>query len=293
MSVLKDQSGSLLLEAVLASALLAIFVVAIASLAVTANQGTGKALTRQTAAWRAQEGIEALRTIRFEDLAPVDPGAISWNGTSWSVGAGGPTNLGGGIIRTVRVKEVERDGDCVIVPAGLGDVDPDTLETESEVNWTDALGRPESAIVSDLRTHYDDPQGSCFLAEQASQIGINLSLQAEWFGLKQLRTLYLENLGTEPITIEEVELTWNNAETVNQMFINTTKVWSAIGPGSPAGNQPSGTELDILDFTIPGETTVEINKTQFSDDMRGTTLTLKLEFSDDSEITSDPFTPTW
>src|SRR3989338_9027587 len=123
MSVLKDQSGSLLLEAVLASALLAIFVVAIASLAVTANQGTGKALTRQTAAWRAQEGIEALRTIRFEDLAPVDPGAISWNETSWIVGAGGPTNLGGGIIRTVRVKEVERDGDCVIVPAGLGDVD--------------------------------------------------------------------------------------------------------------------------------------------------------------------------
>ncbi len=290
---MKNQSGSLLLEAVLATGLLAIFAVAVADLAITANQGTGKALTRQAAAWRAQEGIEALRAIRFEDLVPVDPGTLAWNGVSWNIGAGGPTNLGDGITRTTRVKAVERDAGCVIVPTGLGDMDPDTLEIESEVNWTDALGRPQSAVVSDLRTHYDDPQGSCFLAEQASQIGINLSLQAEWFGLKQLRTLYLENLGTEPITIEEVELTWNNAEMVDQMFINTTKVWSTTGPGSPAGSQPSGTELDILDFTIPGGTTVEINKTQFSGDMRGTTLTLKLEFSDDSEITSDPFTPTW
>ena len=108
-----------------------------------------------------------------------------------------------------------------------------------------------------------------------------------------MRTLYLENLGTDPITIDEVEFTWDNAEVMDQMFIDATKVWSSTGPGSPAGSQPSGTELDILDFTIPGGATVEINKTQFSGDMRGTTLTLKLEFSDDSEITSDPFIPTW
>lgn len=290
---LRNQSGSLLLEAILASALLAIFAVGVASLSVTANQGTGAALTRQSALWRAQEGVEALRTIPFTDLSPLNPGTLTWSGTAWTVSAGGPTDLGGGRIRTVRVKAVERDGSCVIVPTGLGDVDPDTLEIESEIAWTDALGRAQTFTASDLYTRWDDPQGSCFLATQASQIGINLTLEAEWFGLKQLRTLYLENLGAEPITIEEMEFTWNNTETIDQIFIGTTKVWSATGPGSPAGSQPSSTEIDILDFTIPGNTTVELNKTQFSGDMRGTTLTLELEFSDDSEITSEPFTPTW
>ncbi|OGL70043.1 hypothetical protein A3C17_01510 [Candidatus Uhrbacteria bacterium RIFCSPHIGHO2_02_FULL_53_13] len=289
----RDQSGSLLLEAVLASALLAVFAIAILSLTVTANQGTGKALKDADVVWRAQEGIEALRTIPFDSLSLTDQGSLSWTGSSWTVSSSGPETLAGGITRTVRVKQVERDSNCVIVPTGSGDVDVDTLALESEVSWTDPLGRAQSYTVSSLRTRYTDPQGDCFLAEQASQIGINLTLQAEWFGLKQLRTLYLENLGTEPITIHEIEFTWNNAETMDQMFINSTKVWSSSGPGSPSGPQSSGTEIDIADYTIPGGTSVEINKTQFSGDMRGTTLTLKLEFSDDSEITSDPFTPTW
>lgn len=288
-----DQSGSLLLESVLASALLAIFSVAILSLTVTANQGTGKVLEEQDALWRIQEGLEALRTIPFDTLTPTNPGSLSWSGSSWTLLGGGPETLAGGMTRIVRVQPVERNVDCVIVPTGSGTVDPDTLAIESEVQWTDPLGRAQNVRLSSIRTRYADPQGDCFVSEQAGQIGINLTLEAEWFGLKQLRTLYLENLGTNPITIEEATFTWNNGETMDQMFIDTTKVWSASGPGSPGGSQPSGTELDIVDFTIPGGATVEINKTQFSGDMRGTTLTLTLEFSDDSEITSDPFTPTW
>lgn len=287
-----NQSGSLLLEAMLAVALLAIFATAVASLASTANQGTGKALLRQKALWRVEEGIEALQTIPFENLSATDPGTIQWDGASWSLSSGGPTDLGDNLIRTVRVKEVERDANCIIVETG-GTVDPDTLALESEVTWTDPLGRPQNTIVSNLRTRYNDPQGSCFLDDQASQVTINLTLEAEWFGLKQLRTLFIENTGSSPVTIEELTFTWDNGETISQSFINSTKVWSSGGPGSPSGDQSSGTELDILDFTIPATTIVEINKTQFSNDMRGTTLTLKMEFSDGSEITSEPFTPTW
>ena len=228
-----DQSGSLLLESVLASALLAIFSVAILSLTVTANQGTGKALNEQDTLWRAQEGLEALRTIPFDSLVLTDPGSLSWSGSSWILGSGSE-NLAGDMTRTVRVQEVERDADCVIVLTGSGTVDPDTLALESEVQWIDPLGRAQNVLLSSIRTRYLNPQGSCFVSEQASQIGINLTLEAEWFGLKQLRTLYLENLGTNPVTIGD-QATWNNTETMDQLFIDTTKVWSATGPGSPGG----------------------------------------------------------
>jgi type II secretory pathway pseudopilin PulG len=286
----RDQRGSILLEAVIAVALLIMFALAVTSLAVTAAQGTGKAVAAEQALWRAEEGLSALATMAYDDLVPTDPAILNWNGTSWSVASGSAQDVGSGMTRTVRILEVLRDANCLI--AQSGDVDPDTREIISEVFWTDPAGRSQTTSLSKIRTHYDNPQSSCF-AEQASQVQINFLQQAEWFGQKQLRHLYVDNLGALPVTVVEIEYEWDNAELIQQSFFNTTKVWSASGPGTPSGEQPSDTDLDIQDYTIPAGTTMEINKTQFTGNMLGTTVKVEIKFLDGSELESDPFVPTW
>lgn len=283
MRVRHDTTGSLLLEVVLASAFVLLLFSALATLAITSHEGTSKALKAQEARWRALEGIEALRTVAFDTLSAVDPGIMSWNGASWSISAGGPETLPGGLTRTMRVSVVERDAQCIIVPAGSGTPDTDSWDIESAVAWTDASGRPQSLELSTLRTRYNAPLGDCFLgAQQADNIVIDTS-DAEWSGGKQLREVDIENTSATPVIVDRITYTWTNASTIQQIHIEGNMIWS--------GNATTGTNLDVTDYTLNALTQYEMDKTQFRDNMTGTTLTLTLTFGDGSSVTTPPFVP--
>ncbi|MBI2485067.1 hypothetical protein HYW18_02895 [Candidatus Uhrbacteria bacterium] len=284
-----NERGSILLEAVLAAAILITFFGAAAGLAVTVNQETGSALIAQEALWRTMEGIEAMKTIRFDDLPITNPGIVVWNGTSWSVAAGGPESLPGGFSRSVSVTEVERDSNCLVVPTG-GTVDPDSKDVEATTNWTDTAGRVQTVSHSAIRTRYQTPTNPCFLNEQSSSVILDVS-EAEWFGGKQLREIEIENTGGADVVIDKIIFTWTNASTISQVFIESVKVWSDTGPGTPPGPQLTGTTLNIADYTLSPSDRDEMNKAQFADNMEGTVVTLTLVFGDGSTLTSDPFIP--
>lgn len=287
----RSAGGFVLLEALLAIGVLAFFLLAASGLAFVAKVGSGRAHQAELATWAAQEGIDALQTMSFASLANTTVGSLSFATGTWTLGTSGPQAIGTGITRTVKVGSVSRDASCNVVTSG-GTVDVDSKTIESVVNWTDVAGRARSSTLSALRTRWESPQGTCFAATQGSNVVIDFTTSGEWFGGKQLRSVYVINNGTGSVTIDRVVFTWTNAQSIQQSFLNSTKIWSSSGPGTPSGTQASGTELNVQDFTISAGSSVEFNKTQFTGAMSGTTVTIKLIFTDGSFVETVPFVPT-
>lgn len=254
------------------------------------SSSSGRVDQQQEALIIAMEGDEAIKTIDFDDIPITGTGLLAFSSGQWSVSGSGPEIITGGFTRSIEVSDVYRDVDCNIVESG-GTLDTDSKSLEIEVEWTDIEGRSQEAEVESLITRWDNPQGSCF-TEEASQVVLDIFTDANWHGQKQLRDVYVTNNGTANVTIDKITMTWDNAELIDQFFMDN-KVWSDTGPGTPSGSQPSGTELDIQDRVIAPSETSNMNKVQFLGNMLGTTLTIKLEFSDGSFIQSDPFTPTY
>lgn len=284
---IKNNSGFVLLEALIAVGLLVLFLGSLGTLFFLNLRGTALINNANQADLLARGNLEALRTIDFDDLALINPAHLVFSNPSWTATAG--SAAGEVFTQTVRVKEVQRDGSCNVV-AISGTVDPDSKFIESEVSWVDDLGRTHQTLLSSLITRWDDPQGPCFAPKAAASLIFHIETTL-WYGGKQLREVYLENGGSEPIIISSVIFTWDNSQKIQQIFLDSNKLWSFSGPGSPAGTQASGTRLDVVDYSIdPGEI-LDMNKTQFTGAMTGATLTLTIEFTDGSIFTSDPFTP--
>ena len=285
--------GFVLLEALLAIGVLAFFLMAASGLAFIAKVGSGRTHQSELATWSAQEGMDALQSLSFSELTNTNAGSLTFSGGRWTLGTSGPQTVGTNMTRTVRVLSVSRDASCNIVTSG-GTVDADSRTIESAVSWTDVAGRAHSSTLSALRTQWENPQGTCFApaSPQADQVIIDFATEGQWFGGKQLREVEIINNGTGPVTIDHVVFTWTNAQEIQQSFFGSTKVWSSGGPGTPLGTQVSGTNLDIQNYTIPAGQDVELNKTQFTGAMSGTTVTIKLIFTDGSSVETVPFVPT-
>ena len=283
-----NRNGSLILEALVAIGVAALCFTALVSVWMMQSFSDAKNSDRLEALFRAKEGVAALESMDFANLTPTESGALRFQGNQLSV-VGGNEYLGGGVIRTISVVAVNRDADCLYSVSG-GTADPDSLTLSSTVTWTDVLGQARALTSTKMRTRFEGPEGTCFKLEEAAQVAFGLS-EANWHGQKQLREVYIENTGSDAVTIDKVTITWSNGRTIDQVFLSETKVWSASGPGTPSGNQPSGTELDTQDEVIRALQTVEMHKTQFSGNMIGTTVTIDLEFSDGSTLSSGPFVP--
>jgi len=292
-SVSRSVGGFVLLEALLAIGVLAFFLMAASGLAFIAKVGSGRTHQAELATWAAQEGIDALQTISFTSLSNTSVGSLTFSGGNWTLGTSGPQTIGTGMTRTVKVGSVSRDASCNVVTSG-GTVDADSKTIESVVSWTDVAGKTHVSTLSAMRTQWENPQGTCFKPSvpQNTHVAIDFATSGQWFGGKQLRTVYIINSGTAAVTIDRVVFTWTNAQEIQQSFFGSTKVWSSGGPGTPSGTQVSGTELNIQDYAISAGQTVELNKTQFTGAMSGTTVTIKLIFMDGSSVQTVPFVPT-
>lgn len=284
---LRLNKGSVLLEALVAIGLSGIIFSTGAGLLLTTRTVGARTLVREQALFAAQEGIDALQTMAFEDLSTTETGGLAFADGHWQMD-GSPDTLPGGYLRTVRVRPVERDANCLIVPVGT--VDDDSREIETEVSWTDIAGRTQTIVATGLLTRWDNPQGSCFEPTMAQCFDVDIS-GAEWFGGKQLREVYITNSCSTDVTVADITISWSNNELVQQVFFGNAKVWSASGPGSPSGNQASGTFLDIADETLSASETLELQKTQFTDSMGGTTVQVIFGFTDGTSVDTGQFVP--
>lgn len=278
-----------MLEALIAVGVAAMYMTGLAGLAVMAHITSDRAEEMQRALWHVQEGVDALSTVAFADLLVTDTGTLTLVNGKWIVGTGAAQALGDGMTRTVKVQTVQRDVECLVVASG-GTVDPDSYALESVVDWTDSNGRPHSATSRTLRTRWDDPQGNCFGATMAMSVSWAVD-GAVWSGGKQLRNLWFTNTGGNPATVDKISFTWTNDAELDQVFMDTSKVWSSTGPGTPLHSLDSGEEMNIQDFIVPAGAAGELNKGQFNINMVGQCLTMTVVFTDASSWTSPVFCP--
>lgn len=278
-----------MLEALVAAGVAAMFMSAIVSLVIISNQTSDRATEYQLVTWNALEGLEALKSIAFDDLANTENGALTMVGSRWTITTG-PQSLDFGMSRTLHVRDVQRDTSCNVVTSG-GTVDSDSKYLISDITWIDTANRNHTLTQEALRTRWDNPQGSCFgPSQQSAYVTFDVG-NSEFYGGSQLRDLAITNTGDASATIDKITFTWDNGATIEQLFIDNSKIWSKTGPGTPTGSQSSGTELNVEDFTMSPGITYQLNKGQFSTSMGGTTLTMTVVFSDGSIFTSEPFMP--
>lgn len=286
---MKSPRGSLMLEALLAVGVMAIFGSALLGYMLLANRSTDRSKENTTALWYTQEGLDALQTIAFTNLTTTQTGSLSFVSNQWTLGTSGPQTMADGSTRSIKVETVSRDSSCLVVASG-GTVDTDSRKLTSATTWVDTAGRSHTLTLTSLRTNWENPIGSCFAATQATQVTFNVS-GAVFSGGKQLRNVFFTNNGSAAVTIDKLAFTWTNGTQLDQVFMDTSKVWSSTGPGTPAGSVYTGTTLDIANFVLSAGATAELNKGQFSGQMAGVTLTLTVTFTDGSVWTSPPFNP--
>lgn len=287
----KWKKGSVILEVLIAIGLSAIFFSLIAGLLVASNKSTANLYSSQKAYARAQEGLTALKSMSFSDLAATWDGKATYSDTydQWELSTGQEV-FEDGQTRSLAIVEVQRDENCAIVESG-GDVDPDSYYLRSNMLW-DAFGDAKrDLVIESLRVNWGDPQGECFNPTDAGGISLDWA-GGYWGGTKQLRGVYIINHTDRDITITEMTLHWDYpASSLQQIFAIGAKVWSDSGPGTPTGQQVSGTEIDVVDAVIPAGYTDETHKIQFTGSMIGATLIMEFEFGDGSVLITDPFTP--
>ncbi len=278
-----------MLEALIAIAVGTMYVMGILGFTMSANQSSDRSNETTRAIWHLNEGLEALQTISFEELTATNLGSLTFQNGQWLLANTAPQTLMDGMTRTVKVQTVNRDPSCVIVSSG-GLADEDSKTLVSEVSWIDSSNRNHTLASSTLRTHWEKPTGTCFSASMVNQISFNIS-GAVYSGGKQLRQVYFTNNGSSLVTIDKISMTWNNNAEFSQLFMNTSKVWSESGPGTPTHDIHSGEIMDIQNYTLSPNSTTELNKGQFESNMTGTTLTMTVTFTDGSSWTSPAFNP--
>lgn len=86
-------------------------------------------------------------------------------------------------------------------------------------------------------------------------------------------------------------LFWTNTKSIEEIKIEGARVWKYNDEGSPDGAQLSGTELDIVDYTLAGDSTDDLDKAKFSGNMAGASFTLTVRMGDGTVTSTPQFSP--
>ncbi|EKE05158.1 MAG: hypothetical protein ACD_19C00417G0004 [uncultured bacterium] len=299
MNIFLNKKGFSVFEPLLAIGLMALLLVSLTSLLLISSFESAKSTDFQEGLWFAQEGISATKTISFGDLFVTASGSLHFSTSttdtgSWQLLENGPQTLGK-FSRSVVVSSVKRDLSCVISENPADTVDADTFKIESNVSWQDTNGETRDISLESFRTNWENPVGSCFVGE-TSCVLVDVS-SASWSGGKQLREVYFTNncddYVDDEVAVNSIILTWDYNTQITQVFMDYDKVWSSSGPGSPSGYQSSGTELFLYHAELERHDMVELKKTQFTNIMEGSTISLTVFFSDGSSVSTGNFVPTY
>lgn len=294
--------GQNLIEAIFA---IAVFLVLITGTLFITSQYLNNELRSQellTSKMIIQESKAALDGIATNDWNSLTNGTHGLNKTNgyWEF-SGNSDVIDNKFTRTVTISDITRDGNCQIT-TDPGDTDPDSKQVSYNLNWDTKMG-PQTRTFEQLVTNWDSPT-FCLAEEeepgpvgQAGDLGLDIvgAVREEFFSwinlLVTIDGVEVTNESSEAVTIDMAQVFMNESSMdIYGFFINDSKRWGWFGPGSPGGQQPSGTTLDISNYTIdPGET-VTIKMTFFTGASGEITFSINFIMEDGSEVETDEFT---
>lgn len=156
--------------------------------------------------------------------------------------------------------------------------------------FSPSIGAPQSVTVNSKGVFREEKEA---VTEQSEQFFINTEDVAIGPpGSRRVINIDLENNGTATATIETATLTWSRpARRIRFLVFGGTTVWSWTGVGTPTGQQPSGTQLDIVDYEVPPGGDINVDYIEYNNCMRGTNFTMVLNFGDGSATSTSFSTP--
>jgi len=212
------------------------------------------------------------------------------NNNNWEIS--GTPDLVDQTTRTINVTSGLRDGNCNLVEVG-GTTDTDTKLITITFTYNDNRGL-QSKSFSQYFTNWFAPT-NCLMQTEAGSLSLDVSTAYIDATKKSLYGIVLRNLGTTIITIDKMTFTWNTGGNITYVKIDGANYWHATnGTGTPQGAQPSGTELDLVNFVLQPQTSYPIDNVRFDDKVDGATFTIKatmLDTSTKTEVTTPPFIP--
>lgn len=269
--VLRPQGFSLI-ESLLASSLFGLMITAIVGSLIYGQSSVRVSGERARALSIAEEGLEATRNMRDNNFTNLVDGThgLALASNQWTFS--GSSDTTNGFTRTVTITSV----------------DANTKTITSSVSWQQTLQRPGSVTLTSRLTAW-----RAITTTQADQITINVSgATIGGSGNAYLRNIELQNNGTTPVIIDRVTVSWTRPnQNIKEIEMEDTVVWSHTGVGTPTGTQSSGTELNIVNATIPaGEDEFEIDHIRMTGNASGDTFTIVFKFTDGStkQVTLTP-----
>lgn len=257
-----SQKGQSIIELMIALAIFVLGSTVVTFVVIDAYIADRVGQERTQATMLAEEGIEAVRSIRdvdFDNLT-ADTYGLAVSGGKW-VFSGSSDITDSKFTRQITIT----------------DLDVDRKKIESQVTWEISAARTGSVILIDYSTDWQQTHGD------GGELDINTDNAVFGGGNKRLEGITLENVGTSDITIAKMTLQWSNSNLIEEIKIDGNRVWKYNNEGSPDGKQPSGTELDIVDFLAgTGAGTFNIDRITFDNSMSGATFIILFTMSDNS-----------
>lgn len=215
------------------------------------------------ASFIAEEGLAATRAIRNRDFNLLADGAhgIAFTINGWSFSGQSDTQ-----------DEFTRQITITANGNRLKKITSSVTGPKSAVSF--------STVLADIRQDTGIARGVTF-----DLSGSNLS-----DGNKELKGMKITNATASSVTIDKVTAWWDDQNARIQSVKLGTDVWTFNGTGSPVGKQPSGTELDIVDFVLNGGQSENETEFKFNGPVATVNFIVQFTFIDGSSayVTVEP-----
>jgi type II secretory pathway pseudopilin PulG len=254
-----NQKGFSVLEIIFSAALAAIFVSVFVGALITSRNTAHRSGDQTRAVLVAEEGLEAVRSVRDRDFAGLTDGTygVALANNRWDLTNTPDTT-------DIFTRSIE-----------ISSVDEGTKKIDATVTWRYGDFQTGSTTLATYLTRWRDISTS-----QASSSVIDISNTYYNNEDQELRGITLAAQELDVI-IAGIQATWQNSKKIERIKMESTIVWSKNGPGSPSGSQRSGTELDVQDYSIAASTNAAM-RLKFNGSMEGQDITLIVTFSDGS-----------
>ena len=272
----RTHAAFLSIEVLLALSILSLVILGVSITFISSEQATLTWGNRSTALLVAQEGVEAMRSIRNTNFSTLSNGTygLTQTGGIWAL-SGASDTLQTGYTR------------AITVASGSGS---NSKEITSTVTWSDPNGQSQNtSVVTRLTNWRTTPP----VTGMAANLVVSTTGAVSGGGTTNVSVngITLQNTGTASITVSSVTITWTGGvvnNRVNRIRINNTTV-TAGGLSASSGTLISLTTGATR--TIPAGTTYSFTP-RWSLNITGATITsIVFLMSDGSSQTVSSFGP--
>lgn len=223
--IFSTRPGFSLLEALLTLSIFALLISVFAGGLTFGQQSIHTSSSRVQANFLAEEGLEAVRSMRDEDFGLLTSGTHGLDSSSGVWNFSGTSDVTDIFTRTVTVS----------------DIDSETKSAVVNVSWQQSAVRSGTVELNTRLTNW-----KTYNPTQADQLTVDISnTSVGGQGNSEILGVTIEDTGIEDIIVVSTEISWTGVPAnrmLEEIIIDGGSVWT--------GSDASGSTQDISDFTL-------------------------------------------